>query len=134
MTNPGIEPGFAPWEGAVLAAWPIGLKNRGDKIRTCDLSVPNAALHQTEPHLEKIKQGKRGSNPHLRFWRPLLYHWTIPLCKVLWYYISKALICQQLFLFFSKKVFVEKNYISIIINLQIYFSLKNSVYTIRIFY
>ena len=25
MTNPGIEPGFAPWEGAVLAAWPIGL-------------------------------------------------------------------------------------------------------------
>ena len=21
-----------------------------------------------------LKQGKRGSNPHLRFWRPLLYH------------------------------------------------------------
>lgn len=21
-----------------------------------------------------VKQGKRGSNPHLRFWRPLLYH------------------------------------------------------------
>ena len=50
MTNPGIEPGFAPWEGAVLAAWPIG-HNRGDKIRTCDLSVPNAALYQTEPRL-----------------------------------------------------------------------------------
>ena len=25
---------------------------RGDKIWTCDLCVPNAALYQTEPHLE----------------------------------------------------------------------------------
>lgn len=24
MTYPGIEPGFPPWEGGVLAAWPIG--------------------------------------------------------------------------------------------------------------
>ena len=50
-----------------------------------------------------LKQGKRGSNPHLRFWRPLLYHWTIPLCKVLWYYTSKVIICQQLFFDFFKK-------------------------------
>ena len=28
------------------------LSGRGDKIRTCDLCVPNAALYQTEPHLE----------------------------------------------------------------------------------
>ena len=34
-------------------------QNRGDKIRTCDLSVPNAALHQTEPHLEN-NIGSRG--------------------------------------------------------------------------
>ena len=51
MTSPGIEPGFTPWEGVVLTAWPWG-RNRGDKIRTCDLCVPNAALYQTEPRLE----------------------------------------------------------------------------------
>ncbi len=28
------------------------IRSRGDKIRTCDLCVPNAALYQTEPHLE----------------------------------------------------------------------------------
>ena len=48
MTCSGIEPGFTPWEGVVLTAWPTG-RNRGDKIRTCDLCVPNAALYQTEP-------------------------------------------------------------------------------------
>ncbi len=32
----------------------LGIKNRGDVIRTRDLCVPNAALHQAEPHLEKI--------------------------------------------------------------------------------
>ena len=31
-----------------------GIKNRSDRIRTCDLGVPNAALHQAEPHPEKI--------------------------------------------------------------------------------
>ena len=25
MTSPGIEPGFTPWEGVVLTAWPRGL-------------------------------------------------------------------------------------------------------------
>ena len=52
MTSPGIEPGFTPWEGVVLTAWPRGQNpSRGDKIRTCDLCVPNAALYQTEPRL-----------------------------------------------------------------------------------
>ena len=27
MTCPGIEPGFTPWEGVVLTAWPTGLKS-----------------------------------------------------------------------------------------------------------
>ena len=27
------------------------LRGRDDRIRTCDLCVPNAALYQTEPHL-----------------------------------------------------------------------------------
>ena len=27
------------------------IKNRGDKIRTCDPLVPNQVLYQTEPHL-----------------------------------------------------------------------------------
>ena len=35
---------------------------------------------ESQPFIRFLKkQGKRGSNPHLRFWRPLLYHWTIPL-------------------------------------------------------
>ena len=55
MTCPGIEPGFTPWEGVVLTAWPTGrVPNRGDKIRTCDLCVPNAALYQTEPRLDTL--------------------------------------------------------------------------------
>ena len=52
MTWPGIEPGFTPWEGVVLAAWPSGPKNRGDVIRTRGLCVPNAALYQTEPRFD----------------------------------------------------------------------------------
>ena len=28
--------------------------SRGDKIRTCDLCVPNAALYQTEPRLDVV--------------------------------------------------------------------------------
>ena len=56
MTWPGIEPGFTPWEGVVLTAWPSGLViNRGDVIRTRDLCVPNAALYQTEPRLDVFK-------------------------------------------------------------------------------
>ena len=55
MTCPGIEPGFTPWEGVVLTAWPTG-RNRGDKIRTCDLCVPNAALYQTEPRLDVLER------------------------------------------------------------------------------
>ena len=58
MTCPGIEPGFTPWEGVVLTAWPTGLRfvSRGDKIRTCDLCVPNAALYQTEPRLDVLER------------------------------------------------------------------------------
>ena len=58
MTCPGIEPGFTPWEGVVLTAWPTGLRfvSRGDKIRTCDLCVPNAALYQTEPRLDYVRK------------------------------------------------------------------------------
>ena len=32
MTDPGIEPGFTPWEGVVLTAWPIGLSTLTLKI------------------------------------------------------------------------------------------------------
>ena len=31
---------------------PYHVTNRGDKIRTCGLCVPNAALYQTEPRLD----------------------------------------------------------------------------------
>ena len=68
--------------------------------------------------LSNSQQGKRGSNPHLRFWRPLLYHWTIPLCFFVfcfvpsneYYNITGFQHCQQLFWIFfkvfSKKVIV----------------------------
>ena len=29
------------------------------------------------PHI--LWQGQKESNPHLRFWRPMFYHWTMPL-------------------------------------------------------
>ena len=32
-----------------------GPVNRGDRIRTCDLCVPNAALYQTEPRLVTVR-------------------------------------------------------------------------------
>ena len=34
---------------------------RGDGIRTHELCVPNAALYQTEPHLEKIAPPLNGA-------------------------------------------------------------------------
>ena len=33
-----------------------GPVNRGDRIRTCDLCVPNAALYQTEPRLDYVRK------------------------------------------------------------------------------
>ena len=32
----------------------LAIKNRSDRIRTCDLYVPNVALYQAEPHSDKI--------------------------------------------------------------------------------
>ncbi len=40
------------------------LFNRGDKIRTCGLYVPNVALYQTEPHLENKSTVPHGSPVH----------------------------------------------------------------------
>ena len=41
----------------VLAEWPTFEKSRGERIRTSDLCVPNAALYQTEPLPEKSEAG-----------------------------------------------------------------------------
>ena len=38
-------------------------------------------------------QGMRDSNPHRRFWRPVLYHWTNPLLN--WRYVSSKLHIQN---------------------------------------
>ena len=35
------------------------IKNRGDKIRTCDPLVPNQVLYQTEPHLGVLSVEER---------------------------------------------------------------------------
>ena len=54
--------------------------------------------------LSNSQQGKRGSNPHLRFWRPLLYHWTIPLqrafSRVPKYNTINSEMCQHFLQFF----------------------------------
>ncbi len=56
---------------------------RGDKIRTCDLYVPNVALYQTEPHLELIvgETQKRSEN---RTYASLDFY----------YYITEITFCQ----------------------------------------
>ena len=52
-SNPGLRRERA-------SSWPLDQQalvciSRGDKIRTCDLCVPNAALYQTEPRLDVFK-------------------------------------------------------------------------------
>ena len=50
---------------------------RGDWIRTSGLYVPNVALYQAEPHLEKWLR-KKDSNPHVQSQSLLCYLYTIP--------------------------------------------------------
>ena len=50
------------------------LIGRGDRIRTCDLYVPNVALYQTELHPDSEPRivetrGGAGKPPHARKWR-----------------------------------------------------------------
>ena len=55
-----------------------GPVNRGDRIRTCDLCVPNAALYQTEPRLDVLSNAI--------------------------YYKGEKRFCQDVFCFFSSFV------------------------------
>ena len=53
-SNPGLRRERA-------SSWPLDQQalvciSRGDKIRTCDLCVPNAALYQTEPRLDYVRK------------------------------------------------------------------------------
>ena len=40
----GIEPTYPAWKAGVLPLNYTRIANRGDRIRTCDLLVPNQAL------------------------------------------------------------------------------------------
>ena len=40
----GIEPTYLAWKASVLPLNYTRMKSRGDRIRTCDLLVPNQAL------------------------------------------------------------------------------------------
>ena len=40
----GIEPTYPAWKAGVLPLNYTRMTNRGDRIRTCDLLVPNQAL------------------------------------------------------------------------------------------
>ena len=57
-----------------------GIKNRGDRIRTCDLGVPNAALHQAEPHPDEktiqLKKMKIAQRPEYRYGLFILYRFV----------------------------------------------------------
>ena len=48
-----------------------GVSGRGDRIRTCDLLVPNQTRYQTALHLDGANEGTRTLD--LRFTKPLLY-------------------------------------------------------------
>ena len=88
---------------------------RGDWIRTSGLYVPNVALYQAEPHLEKsapkrsLWLRKKDSNPHIQSQSLLCYLYTIPqyLCcndlqqQDLLYQIIR--ICQSLLPYFKRK-------------------------------
>ena len=47
-----------------------GVSGRGDRIRTCDLLVPNQTRYQTALHLDGANEGTRTLD--LRFTKPLL--------------------------------------------------------------
>ena len=46
-------------------------------------------------------QGMRDSNPHRRFWRPVLYHWTNPLYLIEGIYLQNCTHVTSCFLLFA---------------------------------
>ncbi len=62
----GIEPSTSCVQGRCSPSWATGPWNgRKDRIRTCDLSVPNRALYQTK--LLSVMARLKGFEP-LTFW------------------------------------------------------------------
>lgn len=43
------------------------MSGRDDRIRTCDLLIPNQALYQAEPHPDNAMAEERGFEPLRRF-------------------------------------------------------------------
>ena len=60
-----------------------GIKNRGDRIRTCDLVVPNDALYQAEPHPVvknmKLKIGNRRNVPNAALYQTEPHSVVLPI-------------------------------------------------------
>ena len=99
------------------------LKHRSDKIRTCDLYVPNVALYQTEPHSDKIgnlpKQipsyGKGTWTPTNRVRVCCAANYTIPhylsfvccLFQTTWLLYQSYRKMQPLFWYFCVRLFRE---------------------------
>ena len=74
---------FALKKREYAEAYSLFFNGRGDWIRTSGLYVPNVALYQAEPHLEKrLPNGawlrKKDSNPHIQSQSLLCYLYTIP--------------------------------------------------------
>ena len=59
----GIEPTYPAWKAGVLPLNYTRMTYRGDRIRTCDLLVPNQRSSQAEPHPDGV----------------VLYHFLLPL-------------------------------------------------------
>ena len=76
----GIEPTYPAWKAGVLPLNYTRRVYRGDRIRTCDLLVPNQRSSQAEPH------------------PGISYVPVSPVAQCLLYY--KVLDCQYFFAFF----------------------------------
>ena len=50
----GIEPTYPAWKAGVLPLNYTRIAYRGDRIRTCDLLVPNQRSSQAEPHPDGV--------------------------------------------------------------------------------
>ena len=74
-TSPGTGP--IEKEGVLC---PLFLYGRSDKIRTCDLLVPNQALYQAEPHpvMSRRKRENRERFPQML----IDYSTAVPVCQV----------------------------------------------------
>ena len=63
VTHTGIEPMFPPWEGGVLAAWPMGRFARQYHIKLFLFCQEMGGIFLAEPERRRIKESKVQTKP-----------------------------------------------------------------------